>query len=211
MAKSELFRAGDKEILAIGTGHVLRDSVNAVRREIKAFQPDIVALELDMNRYLALTRKARGKPAGIIWRLLALLQERAGRTTGIKPGGEMLAAAREAARSRIPVALIDQDIRVTLRNTLRNMTLREKLKLAWGAVFGFIEVGNKETLDSILDQKDELMGEFKRELPGAYRALVTERDDYMARAITQLPTGKVLVVVGAGHLVGIRKRLEYRK
>jgi len=68
-------------------------------------------------------------------------------------------------------------------------------------------MGDKQALDSLISQKDELMLEFKRELPHLYRALVTERDSYMAGAISQLPFSRILVVVGAAHLNGIKKEL----
>ena len=107
--------------------------------------------------------------------------------------------------------LIDQDIRVTLQRGLGNMTRKEKLKLVWGLIAGFFEVGNKDTLDALLDQKDDLMEEFKHELPSIYKAFVTERDIYMAQAVSNLPHSRILVVVGAGHLSGIKKLLESQK
>ena len=82
-----------------------------------------------------------------------------------------------------------------------------KAKLIWGLAAGFFEMGDKQALDGLMNQKDELMLEFKRELPHLYRALVTERDNYMAGAISQLPFCRILVVVGAAHVNGIKKRL----
>jgi len=211
MAKIERFHAKGKEISLVGTGHVLRKSVLAVRKEIRGFCPDTVALELDMNRFIAIERGTKATPKGLVQHALFWLQKRAGETTGVRPGAEMLAAAKEAREHNVPVALIDRDIRITLGRALRNITLSEKLKLAWGAIGGFFEVGDKAKLDSLIGQKDELMGEFERELPSVYKALVTERDSHMATAIQSIPAARVLVVVGAGHMPGIRKRLEYRK
>ena len=211
MAKIERFSTKQKEISAVGTGHVLQKSLQAVKSEIQDFAPEAVALELDLPRFLALTKKKKRKPKGIAERLLFELQSQAGKTTGVRPGAEMLAAAREARRHNIPVVLIDRDIRITLRRAFGGMTIKEKLKLLAGVVGGFFEVRDKSKLDSLISQKDELMVEFRRELPSAYRALVTERDAYMSKAISALPYSRVLLVVGAGHLSGIRKRLEYRK
>ncbi len=207
----EHFTAHGKQISIVGTGHVLRESVNAVKKEIKDFQPDTVAIELDMNRFLALEKRKRVKPKKLVERLLYELQKQAGQTTGISPGAEMKAAAREAGKHRIPVALIDRDIRITLNRALRNITFKEKLKLLYGILGGFIEVRDKRKLDTLIDQKDELMIEFEKELPSVYKALVTERDTYMARAILTIPANKIMVVVGAGHTTGIKKQLEYRK
>ncbi|MCK4327210.1 MAG: TraB/GumN family protein [Candidatus Diapherotrites archaeon] len=211
MAKIERFKTKDKAISIVGTGHVLRKSLQAVKSEIQDFAPDAVALELDLGRFLALTQRTRPRPKGFVEVLLFELQKQAGKTTGVKPGAEMVAAAREARKHGIPVVLVDRDIRVTLKRALRNMTLSEKVKLLTGIIGGFFEVRDKARLNTLIDQKDELMVEFKRELPSVYKALVTERDAYMAKAISSLPYSKVLAVVGAGHIAGIRKRLEYRK
>lgn len=208
MAKIERFSTRDKQISIVGTGHVLKKSVHAVKKEIKDFKPDTVALELDMNRFIALERGMKTKPNGLIQLFLTELQKYAGETTGVKPGSEMLAAAKEARRHGIPVALIDRDIRITLNRALRNITLQEKLKLLWDCIIGFFEVGDTDKLNSLIDQKDELMHEFEKELPSVYNALVTERDAHMAMAIQSLPAIRVLVVVGAGHMAGIRKRLN---
>ena len=210
MAVKSHFFTEKKEITIVGTGHVMRKSVATVRAEIARFKPEAVALELDMGRFIALGRRVHKKPRGIVPLLLSVLQKKAARTTGIRAGSEMMAAAREARKHNIPVVLIDRDIRITLRNGLRSMTLREKARLVWGLVAGFFEVGNKHALDSLISQKETLMLEFKRELPHLYKALVTERDAYMAEGISQLPYSRILVVCGAAHLNGIRKRLEYR-
>ena len=210
MTQSIRFNVKNREISIVGTGHVMKKSVEAVKKEIAEFKPDVVAIELDMNRFIAMNRNAKAKPKTPIQFLLMEIQNKAAKTTGIKAGTEMMTASNEARKHNIPTVLIDRDIRITLQRGLGNMTLKEKLKLVWGLIGGFFEVGNKAQLDALIDQKEELMEEFKKELPSIYRALVTERDRYMANAILKLPHSKILVVVGAGHVRGIKKGLEYR-
>ena len=65
MAKIERFKTRTKEISVVGTGHVLRKSLQAVKSEIRDFGPDVVALELDLPRFIALTTRRRPKPKGI--------------------------------------------------------------------------------------------------------------------------------------------------
>jgi pheromone shutdown protein TraB len=185
--------------------------VRAAQKEIKAFKPGAVALELDMPRFVALTRRARPQPRGLVQMALMELQKRAAQATSVRAGAEMMAAAKAARKAKIPVVLIDRDIRITLNRAIRSLTLKEKLKLGWGVIAAFFEVGDAKKLNSLLGQKDELMAEFKREFPGFYHALVTERDEHMAGALHSLPYGRVVVVVGAGHLTGVRKNLEYWK
>ena len=49
----------------------------------------------------------------------------------------------------------------------------------------------------------------KREFPGLYKALVAERDMYMARRLAGLSGGfeRIVVVVGAAHLPGLQRML----
>ena len=42
------------EIKIIGTSHISKDSVTEIKRSIKEFEPDIVCVELDINRYKSL-------------------------------------------------------------------------------------------------------------------------------------------------------------
>lgn len=57
---------------------------------------------------------------------------------------------------------------------------------------------------------EDLLNLMKKEFPGIYTTLVTERDAHMSKNISQLLKryDKILVVVGAGHLLGMKKTLE---
>ncbi|MBU4202326.1 MAG: TraB/GumN family protein, partial [Candidatus Altiarchaeota archaeon] len=62
-----------------------------------------------------------------------------------------------------------------------------------------------------LKEKDiitEIMEDLGREIPSAKEVLVDERDRYIANRILNLEARKVLVVVGAGHVEGIKKIIE---
>src|SRR2546426_12510169 len=82
----------------IGTVHVDPASATAVRDSIVALKPEVVALELDEARMMALeSPKAQsGRGAGVSFLTMALLERVAGQMTGSPPGREMLEAAKEA-------------------------------------------------------------------------------------------------------------------
>src|SRR2546430_11624597 len=95
-------------ITLLGVGHVF-DIGRAVRAEILARRPKVVALELDAARYQALM-SPQPRPHGFsVLGLLAQFQVRIANQYGVRVGDEMVAAARAAREVGSEVALIDQD------------------------------------------------------------------------------------------------------
>jgi pheromone shutdown protein TraB len=128
------------EIRLVGTAHVSAESVDEVRREIETFEPGIVAVELDQNRYHALKYGAEEPEIADILKSgnlslfllqwgLAYVQKKIGMDVGVEPGAEMKAACEAAEERGIRIGLVDRDIRVTLQRFLGLMTLREKLRM----------------------------------------------------------------------------------
>ncbi len=57
------------------------------------------------------------------------------------------------------------------------------------------------------DALNALMQQLGKEMPSIKRTLVDERDIFIANRIMQAPAKKIVAVVGAGHLEGIKKNL----
>jgi pheromone shutdown-related protein TraB len=121
----------------------------------------------------------------------------------------------EAKTRNLPVALIDRDIAITLKRAWRTMGFLEKTKVVWEflkAMVGFDEeeledIDFKELMKQ--DVISSMMEEFSTLAPSAANVLIHERDQYIARKIYEESTkGKVLAVVGAGHLKGIQAALQ---
>lgn len=200
-----------------------------VDKQIEEWKPDVVAIELCNSRAQALKDERRldqeglrkvikeGKaPLVLFQSMLAAEQRRLGMDEGVQPGAELLGAMNSAEEKNIEVALVDRDIQITLRRAWRNMGLREKWRILWGLVAP--EDDSEEDLPEInelLSNKDllsELMEELKQIAPSAGEVLVDERDEYLATKIeSQRSKGKVLAVIGAGHLDGVSKRLQNRE
>ena len=128
-------RHGDREVVVLGTAHVSRESVELVRSAIDELRPDAVCVELDAKRFEALARPDRFEALDlrevIRTRQLATLglnlalasyQRSLGVALGVKPGAELLEAARCAEAAGIPVALCDRDVRITLRRAWRALS-----------------------------------------------------------------------------------------
>ena len=74
------------------------------------------------------------------------------------------------------------------------------------------ELDEEVDIEQMLSDSDllsSMMDELKQFSPGAGEVLIDERDRYIAERIMKSKTeGKMLVVVGAGHLKGIARTLE---
>lgn len=214
----------------IGTAHVSEESVEEVKDAIYEQQPDIVAIELDRGRYnrirnemagikedshISVTQIIKENKIGVFLAstLLGYFQSKIGEDVDVKPGSEMIGAIEAAEDLKIPIALIDRDINITLQRALNKMTFKEKASFLWSTLVGFFK---KDELEEELDIEelknaenlDEIMEMFEEISPGAYEVLVKERDAYLAGNILNLPQEKIIAVVGAGHKPGINKYLN---
>src|SRR2546428_12126856 len=114
-------------ITLLGVGHVF-DIGRAVRAEILARRPKVVALELDAARYQALM-SPQPRPRGFsVLGLLAQFQVRIANQYGVRVGDEMVAAARAAEEIGSDVALIDQDSAGILRRGWREVARRGRVR-----------------------------------------------------------------------------------
>ncbi len=214
----------DANLRLLGTAHVATASVNAVKQNIEEWQPDIVAVELCKSRHDALTQERRldkegllkvikeGKaPMVLLQSLLAAEQRKLGLDEGQQPGAELLAAVQTAQEYDLKVELVDRDIQTTLRRAWKKMSLKEKLGLIW-ALLAEEDTDEELDLDKMLEDKDlltSLMEELREVSPGAGSVLIDERDEFIARKISAIRgNGKVLAVLGAGHLDGVSKLLR---
>jgi pheromone shutdown-related protein TraB len=218
----------NKNIVLIGTAHISQESVEEVSSIIEKEKPDIVAVELDERRYQALTEKKKWENTPINQLLksnnaylmlaqifLGSIQRRLGKEYGVEPGSEMIAAMKEAEKNNLKVALVDRDITITLKRAWKRMGIREKFRLTWEflkAMVGFEEEDLEELDFKELMNQDmisTMMEEFGKFAPSVASVLIDERDQYISQNIlNQSKKGKVVAVVGAGHLNGIQRYLK---
>jgi len=214
-----------KQLVLVGTAHISQASVDTVRQVITDEQPETVCVELDEQRYQALTNRNRWESLNLIQVLrkgqvpyllsnlaLSSFQKRMGLQTGVKPGAELAAAAEEARERNMQVELVDRNIRTTLLRAWRRTGLWRKMMLLatlLGSLFEKQQIDEDElarlretdTLSAMLDEMGSL-------LPAVKTILVDERDRYMAHHIRSAPGDKLVAVVGAAHLPGILRALQ---
>jgi pheromone shutdown-related protein TraB len=219
-----ILEVGGREFILVGTAHISRESVDLVREVIEKERPDCVCLELDAQRYEALSQKRRWEAldlrevirkkqlAALLMNLmLASYQKRLGGKLGVMPGSELLEAAKVADELEIPISLCDRDIRVTLRRAWGALSMWKKAMLIATFVASAFEDPelSEEELNRI-KQKDvlsELMAELGEAMPALKTALIDERDGYLAQKIRSSSGKKLVAVVGAGHVEGMHKAI----
>jgi pheromone shutdown-related protein TraB len=214
-----------REFVLVGTAHISRESVDLVREVIEREEPDCVCIELDARRHQALSQEKRFESLDlkqvIRTRQLATLmlnlvlgsyQKYLGLQLGVQPGTELLEAARTAEARGIPVALCDRDIRVTLRRAWRSLSLYRKFLLFSSFLGGIFEKPemNEEDLRELRKQDvmSKLMQELGEAFPGLKTVLIDERDAFLAERIRRTPGQRIVAVVGAGHVEGMRRALS---
>jgi pheromone shutdown-related protein TraB len=213
------------DIYLIGTAHVSEESVRKVEEAIIDINPDVVAVELDRERFLAIMgnndnmdnidikRVIKEGKIGIflLHTILSYFQKKIGEELGVKPGSEMKKAIEIAIHYQKPISLIDRQINITLTRLLNKMTLKEKIDffLSLFEDNGEIEIDNK-SINEMVNNADELVLLLKDISPTIYEVLVDERDRYMAKNLYELSKGneKIVAVVGAGHIGGIINYLK---
>ncbi|MBU2100765.1 TraB/GumN family protein [Candidatus Micrarchaeota archaeon] len=221
----EKVKVDGKEIILVGTAHISDKSVDLVKETIEKEKPDSVGIELDYARFKQLESGNKWQETNVshivktgktylflINLMLSNMQRKLGKELGIKPGAEMLEAFNIAKEKGLVVELLDRDVQVTLKRALAFTGLKEKIKILMHIVSGFFseqEQLTKEKVES-LKQKDvmtELMNELARTAPTIKKVLVDERDLYIANRILESKSKKIVAVVGAGHLEGIKTAL----
>lgn len=201
-------------ITLLGVGHVfdISDKVEAV---IFDRQPSIVCVELDEQRLYALTHRDAprvGEP--LMHRLLAIFQKRIAKMYGVEVGNEMLAAIEAARKIRARVALIDMESELAYQRFMQEMTFEEKIKFVVGLITGLFT--RKKDVDKMIklyeDTSADYMALLGKEYPSIKKVLIDERNQYMSAIVREISKThkRMVVVVGDGHIKGMKRLLEDR-
>jgi pheromone shutdown-related protein TraB len=212
---------GDKDITLIGTAHVSKESAELVQAVIETEKPDTVCVELCPSRYQAIQQKNTWQEMDIIKvikekkaflllanLMLAAFQKRIAAKLEVTPGQEMISAIEAAETAGAAIHLADRDIRTTLARVWRFLSLWGKIKLIFQLVLSLGQADEIEEADiERMKQEDMLqsiLSEVGRSLPVIKKILIDERDHFLAEKIRTAPGRRIVAVVGAGHVPGIK-------
>jgi pheromone shutdown-related protein TraB len=214
-----------KEYILIGTAHVSKQSAEQVKEVIEAEKPDAVCVELDKQRYQSITdgNKWKGmdiiqvikeKKASLLLMNLAIssFQNRMADQFGIKAGQEMIQGIQSAKESGATLVLADRNIQITFARIWGGIGLKGKALLLSQVIAGIFskESITEEELEKMKSQDtlQAILNEFTEAFPRLKKPLIDERDQYLAQKIKEAPGEKIVAVLGAAHVPGIKEEIK---
>jgi len=201
-------------IILVGVGHVF-DISEQVKSIVEENMPVAIGLELDMNRFQYVKARAEGRPVPEPKGQLAKFQARIAEDFGVKAGDEMVAGLTAASQINAKLYLIDMDIMQVVMRFRKQMTFKEKLKW-WGSMFALPFI-RKKTVEKELERYEEegesVIEEAGKSFPTLKKVLLDDRNQHMANNLLQMEEkhGKVLAIVGDGHIPGMSEILKSRE
>jgi len=207
-----------KNLILLGTSHIAKQSMKEVEDAVYNEKPDIIAIELDRKRLPALLSKNKEIPPlssikhigfkGYIFSIIGAWAERKlGNMVGVAPGSEMKRAVELARENALELALVDQDIQITLKRFSQELTWKEKRRFIadiFRGIFGKTEI--QFDLRKVPSKKiiKQMIGKLRERYPGVYKVLIEERNHAIAQNLSNLikanPDKKILAILGAGHV-----------
>lgn len=212
-----------KEITIIGTAHISSESVEEVKLALDEIKPDVIAIELDDERYKSMTEKKnwqdmdivdiiKKKKVGFLFAqmILSSYQRKIAQNLNLNVGEEMSAAIKYSKDHSIKLLMIDRNIQTTLLRIWHNLGWFEKIKMLTELLSSMFENDVKEEDIERLKQGDMLqaaLAEISVQFPQIAETLIFERDRIMAYKLAHASGQKIVAIVGAAHLPGIQKNL----
>lgn len=224
----EEIRYNNTKITILGTAHVSKASANAVRELIESNQFDVIAIELCNSRYSSIVNPnsladmdlfevIKTKKASMVAASLALgvYQRRLAEQFGVQPGEEMRVAIDLAQKKNLSLELIDRDVGITMKRLYGNIPWWRKLYVISGLIASVLtnEKVTEEEIEKLKtgDMLESTFAQFATSAYDLFSPLIAERDQYISARLRQLtnrqPGKRILAVVGAGHLAGIKQEL----
>ncbi len=213
-----------RQIILIGTAHVSSRSVEEVKQVIEHEEPDTVCIEICDSRYKNITDSDRWKNSNItqiikdgkamlllVNLILSSYQKRMAEQFDIKPGQEMLQGIASAEEIGAELCLADRDIQTTMMRLWRSISLWGKMKLFFQLLLSMFinEDISEQELEKMKsgDMLTSALEELSIAFPHIKAVLIDERDRYLAQKIRQAPGEKVVAVLGAGHIPGVKENI----
>lgn len=213
-----------KEITIIGTAHISSESVEEVRQALEALKPDVIAIELDDERYKSMTEKKnwqdmdivdiiKKKKVGFLFAqmILSSYQRKIAQNLKLNVGEEVSVAIEYSKTYNVKLLMIDRSIQTTLLRIWHNLGWFEKIKMLTELLSSMFENDIKEADIEQLKQGDMLqsaLSEISKQFPQIAETLIFERDRIMAYKLAHASGKHIVAVVGAAHVPGIQKNLS---
>lgn len=214
-----------KEYILIGTAHVSKHSAEQVKEVIEAERPDSVCIELDEQRYQSITEGTKWKEMDIIQVVkekkaslllmnlaISSFQNRMAKQFGINAGQEMIQGIESAKETGANLVLADRNIQITFSRIWGSIGLKGKTLLLSQVIASIFskDTISEEELEKMKNQDtiNAILNEFTETFPRLKTPLIDERDQYLAQKIKNAPGEKIVAVLGAAHVPGIKEEIK---
>lgn len=214
-----------KEFVLIGTAHVSRHSAEQVREVVESERPDSVCIELDEQRYQSIIEGNKWKDmdifkvikerkATLLLMNLAIssFQKRMAKQFDINPGQEMIQGIESAKQTGADLVLADRNIQVTFSRIWHGVGFWGKGKLLLQIIASIFsnESISEDDLEKMKSQDmlNSMLDEMTVNFPKLKIPLIDERDQYLSQKIKDAPGNKVVAVLGAAHVPGIKEEIK---
>ncbi len=214
-----------KEFILIGTAHVSKHSAEQVKEVIESERPDSICIELDEQRYQSIMdankwkemdifKVIKEKKATLLLMNLAIssFQKRMAKQFGINPGQEMIQGIESAKETGANLVLADRNIQITFSRIWGGIGFRGKAMLLTQVIASIFsnESISEEELEKMKskDMLNSMLNDFSENFPRLKVPLIDERDQYLAQKIKEAPGNKVVAVLGAAHVPGIKEEIK---
>ena len=213
-----------KEIILIPTAHISKKSADQVKEVIETEEPDSVCVELDEERYSSINDQDKWSEMNIfqvikqkksllllVNLIISSFQSRMAEKLGINAGEEMRQGIKSAEETGAELVLADRNIQITFKRVWRGLGLWEKSKLIFQIISMLFvdEEITEEEMDELKngDALNIMLEEMGKSFPGIKKHLLDERDQYLANKIKNAPGDKIVAVLGAAHVPGVKKEI----
>lgn len=214
-----------KELILIGTAHVSKQSAEQVKEVIEREKPDSVCVELDEARYKTITEGNKWKDTDIfkiikekkatlllVNLIMSSFQKRIAKQFNINAGQEMMQGIESAKEIGANLVLADRDIQITFSRIWHSVGFWGKAKLMLDILLSIFtdESITEEELEKLKSQDmlSSILNDFATHFPKLKTPLIDERDQHLAQKIKDAPGGKIVAVLGAAHVPGIKEEIH---
>eukprot|EP01041_Mallomonas_annulata_P001953 gene1953-3791_t len=154
--------------------------------------------------------------------LFSWMQAKAAKVIGSPLGGEQSKAAKIGAQNNAMLVLGDRLYSITIQRMFDRLSLFAKIKVLFIFIFEILTMSVLKLKEYIKKSEDDStfvekeLEKFAKYLPELSDTIINERDEYMAQTLCEVARvgfgpgphhskGRVVAVVGAGHLPGLQR------
>lgn len=203
-------------ITIIGTGHVF-NICEPIMFFVKHIWPDCVLVELDPQRFGALSASAEAADQGReedkkdekawIYNQTAEYQKRMAEEHGSTVGADMITAVNTGKLVGAEIGFIDIDASNIMEEIWNEMSAKEKMRYSLSSFKD--RFSKAKDADQVAEEfganSDQMLADMRKKYPTLVRKLIDERNDHMSKEILRYSErfNNIVVVVGDAHVDGL--------